>query len=85
MTERKKKGICLWCGVKYIAGHQCLKSQLYHMLVESELGNEADIEEFSDCVDSLEELGSSQASELDKPIISLHALFGTASYQTMRV
>ena len=44
--------------VKFIAGHKCLKSQLYHMLVESELDNDVKVEEFFDCIDSLEDMSS---------------------------
>ena len=43
----------MWCGVKFVASHNYLKSQLYHMLVESETDNEADVDEFFDCLDSL--------------------------------
>ena len=80
MTKRKRKGLYMWCGVKYIDDHQCLRSQLYHMLVESEIDNDADIEEFSDCVDSMDELVGGQAPETDRPILSLHALSGTTGY-----
>ena len=44
----------MWCEVKFIAGHTCMKSQLYHMLVETNVDNKAGVEEFLDYVDSLE-------------------------------
>ena len=83
MIEKRKNGLCMWCGVKFIAGHQCVKSQLYHMSVESEPDNDVEIEEFSDCVDYLEDLTGAQPVESDKLVISLHVLFGTEGYQTM--
>ena len=83
--ERRRKGLCMWCGVKFVVGHNCLKSQLYHMLVESDVDTEAEIEEFSDCVESLEEVAGEQSNEGERPIISLHALVGTDGYQTMRL
>ena len=81
--ERRRNGLCMWCGVKFIAGHTCLRSQLYHMLVESEGDNDAEHEEFSDCLDSLDDSSGGQQGEGDRPIIALHALFGTDGFQTM--
>ena len=83
--ERRRNGLCMWCRVKFVGGHRCLRSQLYHMLLESETSTEADVEEFSDCVESLEDLSSAQQGEGDKAVVSLHALVGIDGYQTMRV
>ena len=32
--ERKRKGLCMWCGVKYSYNHSCARSQLYQLLVD---------------------------------------------------
>ena len=53
----------MWCGVKFVPGHACMKSQLYHMLVETPMDNKADVEEFSDCVESLEEVSGAPSNE----------------------
>ena len=50
------------------------------MLVESEVENDVSL-----IVYSLEDMVVGQQVEGDKPIISLHALFGTEGFQTMRV
>ena len=53
-NERRRKGLCMWCGSKYVYGHQCFKSQLYHLLVDSD-EKEGELEEFADCMDFMEE------------------------------
>ena len=80
--ERRKKGLCMWCGIKYFVGHTCPRSQLYQLLVEdsAEVCQE---EEFADCSDTLEELGN-DSKENHNTVISLHAVFGTVDCQTMR-
>ena len=80
--ERRRKGLCVWCGVKYVFGHRCFRSQLYQLLVEDIDDKEGEAEEFIDCSDSMEELGQNVG---DQPTISLHALIGTNDYQTMRM
>ena len=32
--ERRRKGLCMWCGLKFGPGHTCFRSQLYQLLVE---------------------------------------------------
>ena len=82
--ERRKNGLCMWCGIKFTKGHTCLKSQLYHILIDSNNEIEEEDDLFLDCPNSLEEVESLQKEE-DRPMISLHALTGTKGYQTMRV
>ena len=55
------------------------------MLVESEVENDVEPDEFSDCVESLEDPSGGQQGEGSRPIISLHALSGTDGFQTMRI
>ena len=44
--EKGRNALCIWCGVKFINDHKCLRSQLYHMLMENELDTNADVEFF---------------------------------------
>ena len=82
--ERRKKGLCMWCGIKFTSGHRCFRSQLYQLLVDN--GNEAEEENelFLDCEDSLNESVNVMKEE-ESPVISLHALTGMTGYHTMRV
>lgn len=34
LEDRRKKGLCFWCGLKYSPGHKCSKSQVYQLVVE---------------------------------------------------
>ena len=74
--DRRRKGLCMWCKVKYVLGHNCVKSQLYQLLVEDTEGDSQEGEEFLDCEDQLEEL-KEEANDSQKPVISLHAMLGT--------
>ena len=83
--ERRRKGLCMWCGLKYSANHACVKSQLYNILVDNHNSSEAETEEFLDCVDSMEEMDTMPVEADTRPAISLHAMIGTVGYQTMRI
>lgn len=37
MEDRKRKGLCFLCGLKYTPRHKCIKSQLYQFMVETSL------------------------------------------------
>ena len=52
--ERRQKGLCMQCGQRYTATHNCVKSQLYQLLTDSMDCNEEDTEVISDCVDTLD-------------------------------
>ncbi|XP_012453555.1 uncharacterized protein LOC105775598 [Gossypium raimondii] len=82
MAERKQKGLCFWCGVKYHAGHKCMRSQLYQVLLEPH--SDGEIEEFQECSDKLEENGVDEEG-LTSPTISLNALTGMQGHNTMRM
>ena len=82
--ERRKNGLCIWCGVKFFRGHQCIKSQLYQLLVDFSIEGDEDTDLFLDCEDSTDVVASAPNEE-NNPVISLHALTGTTAYQTMRV
>ena len=54
--EWRKKGLCMWCGQKFVQGHQCIRSQLYQLLIEDIEPAEVDTEEFFDCIGNGEAL-----------------------------
>ena len=83
--ERRKKGLCMWCGQKYSFNHTCVKSQLYHILVDNSLDKDMETDEFMDCVEHMEEMEAAAKEEEVRPVISLHAMLGTNGYQTMRL
>ena len=53
----------MWYGAKYSFNHTCVKSQLYHILVENPTPSEPEVDEFLDCVDHMEELEAMQKEE----------------------
>ena len=75
----------MWCDVKFVQGHNCLRAQLYHLLVEEPTYGEGESEELVDCTNFIIEDKSQDSSEGNTPVISLHALWGTERCQTMRV
>ncbi|KAH1105933.1 hypothetical protein J1N35_009701 [Gossypium stocksii] len=70
ITERKWKGLCFWCGAKYIIGLRCVKSQLYKLLLE--LHSDGEGEEFQECQEQLKDL-LLEESLPQSPILFLHA------------
>lgn len=83
--ERRRNGLCMWCGVKYVQGHNCLRSQLYHLLVEEPVMGEGESEELVDCTTLIGSDTPQDTVEGDTPVISLHALWGADDCKTMRV
>ena len=83
MIEKEKDYV--WCGIKFIPGHNCLRSQLYQLLVDEPDDIEGEPEEFLDCVDRPKELTLKEESESGSPVISLHVFCGTKECQTIRV
>ena len=75
----------MWCGQKFTYGHSCIRSQLYHILVEDTDKEEKEPEEFLDCVDNMDEMGQKEDADDHHSTISLHALLGTEGCQTMRI
>ena len=82
--DRRRKGLCMWCGQKFVAGHACVRSQLYQLLIEDEEERSTDVEHTTGVVENTDE-GYNEAEDGLKPVISLHALLGTGDYQTMRL
>ena len=53
--DRRKKGLCMWCGIKFSPSHACIRSQLYHLLVADTGDTEEELEEFVDCDETPED------------------------------
>ena len=83
--ERRRKGLCMWCGQRYTATHNCVKSQLYQLLTDSMECNEEDTEVISDCVDNMDDPTSKGDEVATLHTISLQAYWGTDSCNTMRM
>ncbi|GJT06736.1 hypothetical protein Tco_0841198 [Tanacetum coccineum] len=81
LKEKRAKNKCFYCDQKYFPGHKC-SGQLYSLEVVSEdhdeLVTEGNNETFEDCVEEVVTMESN-------PQISLNALSGLNSFQTMRV
>lgn len=74
MNERKRKGLCFRCNDKYGPGHRCKKLFLI----------QASQEDDDDDVEMELDTGTEEQAE-EVPEISLHAIAGTRTLETMRV
>ncbi|GMI80696.1 hypothetical protein HRI_001738900 [Hibiscus trionum] len=83
VEERRKKGLCFWCAAKYKPGHKCAKSQMYQIIVDG-VEEEGDTEIFLDCEEVVEQ-GVPDNAHSEEPVLSLHAMWGTAKWDTMRL
>ncbi|PKI43984.1 hypothetical protein CRG98_035660 [Punica granatum] len=72
MDEKRAKNLCFWCDERFVPGHKCSRRQAF--LVEVEAVEEGQ-----------EEVTKEELEEIPSPQISLHALLGTRSCQTMRI
>ena len=87
MQAHREKGICYNCDEKFSRGHRCVQQKIYLLDVDSPLASEIG-EEVSDTMDDpvdTQELPTDPPYQDDQPEISLHALAGVTSPQTMRV
>ena len=75
----------MWCGTKFGSGHVCMRSKLYQLLVEEPDDLNAESEEFSDCLETLEGMPSDDFGKNSQLVISLHALLGIGGPQTMQI
>ncbi|KAG8489420.1 hypothetical protein CXB51_017837 [Gossypium anomalum] len=77
LEDRRKKGLCFWCGSKYSLGHKCSKSLLYQLIIEPlwEQGSDMKSSTSEDSQDYSEQLDlTDQVPEIPTPVLSLHAL-----------
>ncbi|KAL4367918.1 hypothetical protein GQ457_05G016100 [Hibiscus cannabinus] len=83
IEERRKKGLCFWCAAKYTPGHKCPRSQLFQISVEG-VDEEGETEVFLDCEDG-GELINRENGRADSPTLSLQAMWGASSWETMKL
>ncbi|OMO55249.1 hypothetical protein COLO4_36099 [Corchorus olitorius] len=79
--EHRKKGLCMWCGIKYSPGHSCVRSNLLSIL---QADPEDTVPELDNCTEVTQAEISAIKATLD-PILFLHAILGTSDHQTMRI
>ncbi|GJV38095.1 retrotransposable element Tf2 [Tanacetum coccineum] len=81
LEDKRTKGQCFYCDQKYIPGHKC-SGQLHsiEVIAEGDLDNyiDGDNETCEDCMGDM-------VGVTDNPQITLNALSGLNSYQTIRV
>nr|GEU73097.1 hypothetical protein [Tanacetum cinerariifolium] len=81
LKDKRAKGQCFYCDQKYAPGHKCSR-QLHsiEVIYGDDFDNyiDGDDETYQDCVGDMVEV-------IDSPQITLNALSGLNSYQTMRV
>ncbi|VFQ84344.1 unnamed protein product [Cuscuta campestris] len=85
-AEKIAKGLCYYCDKPYERGHKCSfkEHQLFTVEVPAELPNQTEVEE--ELVESPEsQYELSEKGEGSEACISVQALTGGQSYQTMRV
>jgi hypothetical protein len=81
MSERKAKGLCMYCDEPYTPGHQFKHKRTQIMVME--LDNDASAPEINEETTVDNSVGTEpQGEEIQ---LSLHALTGLPSYQTMKV
>ncbi|OMO60754.1 hypothetical protein COLO4_33758 [Corchorus olitorius] len=87
IADKKRKGLCFWCQTKYNPGHKCLGAQVYSMVISDEdesMNSGYRVEEIPD-IGEFSELDPEISETEVQSIISLHAIYGTSGYQTMRI
>ncbi|XP_074297855.1 uncharacterized protein LOC141628647 [Silene latifolia] len=89
IEEKRKKNLCFQCDEPYTFGHTC-KGKLYNIvLVPMEPEEDSDTLDFPGILDTPEFRGEGEAEVEDmgteQPMISLNAISGHTSDQTMRV
>jgi hypothetical protein len=69
MAERRRQGLCFNCDEKYVRGHHC--SHLFFIEYDNEAADDED--------------SWQRAEESTEPVISLYAVTGITSGETMRL
>lgn len=85
MRERKEKGLCYNCEEKWNPAHKCKFPKLFLMTrLEVQIEDKID-EVYYDSSDVVEPVLDSVVVDGTTPTISLHAIFGSLSPNTMRL
>eukprot|EP00253_Pinus_taeda_P012985 PITA_12985 len=82
MAKRRKQGLCYYCDEKYSTGHKCKEPKFFQIDATDYSSTEEDppLEEHE-----LLEENNQQDNVSDEPVISLHALAGISSPQTLKI
>ena len=82
MAERRKQGLCYYCDEKYSPGHKCKEPKFFQIDATDYSSTEEDppLEE----PEAIEEDNQKEIVS-DEPIISLNALAGISSPQTLKI
>ncbi|XP_077224918.1 uncharacterized protein LOC143858163 [Tasmannia lanceolata] len=75
MKARRDRGLCYNCDERYTPGHRCKRQQIFML----------DLEEDGSDGEELVEPEQQISGESEEPQISVHALSGSTSHQTMRI
>ncbi|XP_077246164.1 uncharacterized protein LOC143886068 [Tasmannia lanceolata] len=75
MKERRDRGLCYNCDERYTPGHRCKRQQIFML----------DLEQDGSDGEELVEPEQQISGESEEPQISVHALSGSTSHQTMRI
>ncbi|XP_074313633.1 uncharacterized protein LOC141648817 [Silene latifolia] len=87
VEERRRKNLCFYCDEQYTAGHVC-KGKLYKIQVipiEEYEDTEGESEEMEEECEMNIEPNITEGVVEEQPLISLNAMAGHNSFQTMRV
>eukprot|EP00253_Pinus_taeda_P016461 PITA_16461 len=82
MAERRKQGLCYYCDEKYSPGHKCKEPKFFQIDATDYNSTEEDppLEEHEPLQDD-----NQQDNVSNEPVISLHALAGISSPQTLKI
>eukprot|EP00253_Pinus_taeda_P004829 PITA_04829 len=82
MAERRKQGLCYYCDEKYSPRHKCKEPKFFQIDATDYNSTEEDppLEEHEPLEDD-----NQQDNVSDEPVISLHALVGISSPQTLKI
>eukprot|EP00253_Pinus_taeda_P036391 PITA_36391 len=82
MVERRKQGLCYYCDERYSPRHKCKKPKFFQI----DATDHSSSEETPPLEEPEEEDEDSQPENVPKePVISLHALAGISSPQTLKI
>jgi hypothetical protein len=79
LEERKEKGLCFNCDIKYSKGHKCGEKKLFYIDCEEEEEQEQEQEPSQD--ENVEAISSEELT----PMISCNALDGISTPQTLKI
>lgn len=86
MAERRKQGLCYYCNEKYSRGHKCKEPKFFQIdATDHSSSEEAPPFEEPEEEDEDNQLDNALLATPDEPVISLHALAGISSPQTLKI